>query len=141
MDSGFITYIRNNKKVWRIAALIAVGIFLIAISSSVGNKKEESKSSEMTLEEYKESLEAELVSLCSDIDGVGKCRVFITFERGELNTYKGSSVIETKPPRVLGVTVVCRGADSDYVKAELIDMITALFDIGSNRVAVLKLNS
>jgi hypothetical protein len=132
---------KNNRKAWRVAALIAVGILLILISSSLGEKRNESKTAEVTLEAYKESLERELVSLCSDIDGVGKCRVFITFERGALNTYKGSAVVETKPPRVLGVTVVCRGADSDSVRGALIDMITALFGIGSNRVAVLKLNS
>ena len=141
MVSDFITYMKKNKKAWRVAVLIAVGIFLILISSSPGGKKNEEKTTDITLETYKEALESELVSLCSDIDGVGKCRVFITFERGVLNTYKGSSIVETKPPRVLGVTVVCRGADSDCVRGALIDMITALFDIGSNRVAVLKLNS
>ena len=120
--------------------LIAVGIILIFISSSFGSQKTE-KTNEITLDEYKERLEEDIASICSDVSGVGKCRVFITLERGEQNSYKGSSVIETKPPKVLGVTVVCRGADSDLVRGELTDMLTALFDIGANRVAILKLNS
>ena len=96
---------------------------------------------EITLDEYKELLEAEIESLCSDVSGVGRCRVFITFERGVQDTYKGSNIIESKPPKVLGVTVVCTGGDSDAVKSSVTEMISALFDIGYNRVAVLKLNS
>ena len=95
----------------------------------------------MTLDEYREQLESEVAALCSSVSGVGKCRVFITFERGAASTYRGSSVIETKPPLVLGVSVVCSGGDSDRVRSELTDMLTALFSIGSNRVSVLKLNS
>ena len=141
MNGSFIAFIKENKNFRKAAALIAVGIILIFISSSFGNQKADNKTDEITLDEYKERLEEDISSICSDVSGVGKCRVFITLERGEQNTYKGSSVIETKPPKVLGVTVVCRGADSDYVRSELTDMLTALFDIGANRVAILKLNS
>ncbi len=119
--------------------MIALGIALILLSSSLGTEPKEN-SKVLTLEEYKEKLEAELIDLCQDVDGVGRCKVFVTFERGEQNTYKSGVVVENKPPKVMGVTVICQGADSNYVKNELVDMITALFDIGSNRVAVLKLN-
>lgn len=140
MSNNFFTFIKVNKNLKKALVMIAVGIILIFISSSFGNS--EKKSAEgITLDEYKIRLESEIASICSDVSGVGKCRVIITLERGEQNVYKGSSVIETKPPKVLGVSVVCRGADSDYVRAELTDMLTALFDIGSNRVAILKLNS
>lgn len=140
MNNNFLTFIKKNKNIKKAAILIAVGIILIFISSSFGGETVE-KTSELTLDEYKARLEEDIASICSDVDGVGKCRVFITLERGEQNSYKGSSVIETKPPKVLGVTVVCRGADSDCVRGELTDMLTALFDIGANRVAILKLNS
>lgn len=140
MNANFFTFIKENKNFRRAAIMIALGIILIFISSSFA-KSEDKGSGEITLDEYKERLEDEIASICSDVDGVGKCRVFITLERGEQNVYKGTSVIETKPPRVLGVTVICRGANSDTVRAELTDMLTALFDIGSNRVAILKLNS
>ena len=140
MNANFFTFIKENKNFRRAAIMIALGIILIFISSSFA-KSEDKGSGEITLDEYKERLEDEIASICSDVDGVGKCRVFITLERGEQNVYKGTSVIETKPPKVLGVTVICRGANSDTVRAELTDMLTALFDIGSNRVAILKLNS
>lgn len=140
LDKGFISFIKENKRLVRIAALIAIGVILIFISSAFGSEKKDTDKA-MSLDEYREELESRLESLCHSVDGVGRCRVFVTLERGEQNTYKGSVVIETKPPKVLGVTVVCAGADSDYVKSQLVDMCVALFGIGSNRVAVLKLNS
>ena len=140
LNSNFFKFIKENKNLRKALIMILLGIILIFVSSSF-EKKEKDSQDGITLDEYKLRLENEIASICSDVFGVGKCRVFITLERGEQNVYKGSSVIETKPPKVLGVTVVCRGADSDYVRAELTDMLTALFDVGSNRVAILKLNS
>lgn len=123
------------------ALLILLGLILILSSSFSEDAKNENRNEIVTLDEYKERLEEEIRELCSSVDGVGKCRVTVTFERGEQNVYKGSSVIETKPPRVQGISVVCRGADSDRVRIQLTELLTALFDIGSNRVAILKLNS
>ncbi len=134
----FILYLKENKKIKNILLAVTLGLALVLIFAGSGEK---SDGDAMTLDEYRLRLEDEVASLCSDIEGVGKCRVYITLERGEQNIYKGSSVIETKPPRVLGVTVICRGADSTEVRSELTDMLSALFDIGANRVAVLKLNS
>lgn len=136
----FMQYLKENKKARSIIILILVGAVLILASGSFSKNKDSGKDV-ITLDEYRERLEEEIASICSDVDGVGKCRVYITLERGEQNVYKGSSVIETKPPKVMGVTVICRGADSAAVRGELTEMITALFDIGSNRVAILKLNS
>ena len=123
------------------ALLILLGLILILSSSFSEDAKNENRNEIITLDEYKQRLEEEIRELCSSVDGVGKCRVTVTFERGEQNVYKGSSVIETKPPKVQGISVVCRGADSDRVRIQLTELLTALFDIGSNRVAILKLNS
>lgn len=141
MDKGFVGYIKENKRLWRVILPLALGIILILISSAISKSEGESPGSENTLGEYKEGLEREIADLCSDIEGVGRCRVFITFERGEQSIYKGSSVIETKPPKILGVSVICQGADNQTVRARIVEMITSLFGIGANRVAVLKLNS
>lgn len=133
-----IELFKKRKRLCVSVLLILLGVVLIALSSvNTGGASEE----KISLSEYKKTLEAELEELCSSVRGVGKCRVMVTFERGEENTYKGSSLIETKPPRVLGVSIVCKGADSDSVRAELFEMVGALFDIGSNRISILKLNS
>ena len=138
--AGAMDFIKKNKKTLGVVLLLLLGIFLL-IFSSVGHSSSEGAESVDSLEEYKSRLEAELGELCSSVNGVGRCRVTVTFERGEERVYKGSTLIESKPPKVMGVTVVCKGADSDLVRAELVSMMSALFDIGSNRIAVLKLNS
>ena len=49
-------------------------------------------------------------------------------------------VVRTAEPRVRGVAVVCSGAGSDTVCAEIIEAVTALLDISSARVSVAKMN-
>ena len=127
----------RNKRMLLLLFLLLLGVIMLLFSSQPAES--ETLESE-TLDEYKERLEKELGELCSSVSGVGACRVTVTFERGEEKIYKGSSLLESRPPKVMGVTVVCRGADSDKVRSEVIAMMTALFDIGSNRIAVLKLS-
>ena len=130
---------KEKKRLYTAILLIALGLMLVAFSAVSSSENEGSGGA--GLAEYKAELEERLAELCSSVRGVGKCKVMITFERGEENTYKGSSLIESKPPKVMGVSVICRGADSDDVRRELTTMISALFDIGSNRRSVLKLHS
>lgn len=140
MAENFFTYLKENKKATRLILLLMLGLLLLLIAAPLFEGGEV-KTTEKSLAEYKEELEAELSELCSSVSGVGRCRVTVTFERGAENTYKGSALIESRPPRVMGIAVVCRGADSDTVRAELTEMLSALFELGSNRIAVLKLNS
>lgn len=49
-------------------------------------------------------------------------------------------VVRTAEPRVRGVAVVCSGAGSDTVCAEIVEAVTALLDISSARVSVAKMN-
>lgn len=128
-----VTFFKGKKKIALILVLVSLGLMLVALSSvSSPNESEQAG-----LSEYKEELEKRLEKLCSEVDGVGRCSVMVTFSRGEENTYKGSQLTESKPPRVLGVTVVCDGGESAAVRARLSQMLCALFDIGANRVAVL----
>ena len=132
-----IEFAAKNKRMMLLLVLLLLGVGMILFSSPASEREDEQRE---TLDEYKMRLEEELEELCSSVRGVGACRVTVTFERGEERVYKGSSLLESRPPKVMGVTVVCKGADSDKVKQEIIAMMTALFDIGSNRIAVLKLN-
>ena len=130
-----MSYLKENKKAVVILLCLAVGILFISFGSSDSAGKDD----ELSLSEYKAMLEAELEEVCSSVSGVGKCRVVITFASGEEYTYKGTNLTNSKPPVVMGITVICDGADSDRVSSEIVRMMTSLFDIGTNRVAVLKL--
>ena len=138
MDNVRFAYLKGRGRYILIALAAIVGVLLISFS---GGSDEDYKEENDSLEIYREKLESELGALCASVDGVGRCRVFITFARGEANSFKGSAVVETKPPLVMGVSVVCDGGDSERVKSELVRMICAMFDVGTNRVAVMKLNS
>lgn len=129
----------KNKKTLLLCVVLIFGVAFLVISPD--SDKNEVVAENTDLSQYKAELESELENICSSVEGVGKCRVIVTFERGAENTYKGSALVESKPPRVMGVSIVCKGADSSAVRAKLIEMMTSLFDIGSNRVSVLKLNS
>ena len=122
-----------------VVLIAAVGVALVLFSLD-GTKEEEIEKSSQSLAEYKAELERELESACSSIRGVGRCEVIVTFSRGAENTYKGTNLIESKPPEVMGVSVICEGADSDEVRAGIVGMMSSLFSIGTNRVSVMKLN-
>ena len=133
------TALGNKRTFVIILALAAIGILLLCLPGDAGSSAGESKSTSEELSEYKLRLEAELADTCSSVAGVGNCRIMVTFERGAENVYKGSQLVESSPPRVSGVTVVCDGGASQSVKVTLTEMLSALFGIGKNRIAVLEL--
>ena len=134
--SSFRGVFTKNKKTVLIVGLIVFGLLL----SLVFGADKKSDEAEESLEEYKIRMESELEKLCSSIDGVGKCSVTLSFSKGAESTYKSGKLIETKPPKILGVAVACKGANSAKVRQSLSELFTSLFDIPTNRIAILKLN-
>jgi len=126
----------KGKQITLLLVALVLGVCILL----VGRKEEKNEITVDTLSEYKLALEDELEEICSSVKGVGKCKVSVSFSRGEEKSYKGSQLIETRPPEVLGVIVVCKGADSDGVRRALTELITSLYAIPSTRVAILKLN-
>ncbi len=49
-------------------------------------------------------------------------------------------IVKIAQPKIRGVAVVCQGADSDIVKQQIINTVTALLDISSAEVSVAKMN-
>lgn len=133
---GEILKVFKKNKILAAVILIALSIMLALALSSDG---ESTEGGEITLAEYKLKVEGELAELCSSVDGVGKCYVYVTFEKGSESTYKSGNLIETRPPKIMGVSVVCRGAENARVKSELTELFTSIFGIGANRVKILKL--
>ncbi len=134
-----ITRLGKDKKLVAVLFILAIGVLLLIASASDGNNEKGSR--DVTLDEYGKRLEASLENFCSSVEGVGKCRVMVTFEEGAIYEYKSGNLISSTPPRVKGITVLCRGGDSMAVKAELSEMLAGLFEIGKNRICVLKLSS
>ena len=115
-STGLIDFFKKDKKRILLAAAALFGIALAILFSSPSSEKD---GEDYTLSEYKAELEDELGEMCAAIKGVGRCRVTVSFSEGESLEYKGSTLIGSKPPRVLGVCVICDGADREDVKNEI----------------------
>ena len=134
---GAIEFLKKTPGLLRMGALLFIGVFLLIYASS--EAKNESADVQNDLESYGTALEARLEALCSQIEGVGRAEVMLTFESGALSEYKGSTQIGTSPPKVLGVTVLCTGGGDAEIRAELTGMLSALLGVGASRVSVLRL--
>ncbi len=141
LSKGLLSFVKEKKGIAIAFIFMLLGVILIFSSSLFdADENKDAANTEKSAEEYRLYLEEELEGFCEQIEGVGRCRVFLTIEINKTDSYKSYYVSETSPPAVLGITVLCEGADSDAVKKNLTQMLAALFGIGSNRISVLKLN-
>lgn len=117
---------------------------------------------------YIAELEKKLSDMISLINGAGNSKVIITLEcdyetvyakDGSLSKDDNSTdedseyiiidsekkqnglLLKTVTPKVRGVAVVCEGGDNQYVRNAVTEMLTAVLDVGVNRISVSKLNS
>ena len=104
-----------------IIILLGVGLLLITL----GGKKENETEKTPTKNE-----EERLADLCSSLDGVGECRVFIAYEERQISY---SSRTETV---IVGIAVLCEGGKNDNVRARLTSLIDGLYGIGTNRIKI-----
>lgn len=161
----------DGKKVKIICAVGLVGIILIAMSSLFQTDKSKSNVEDDTAVDYSsysKETEQKLTDIVSSISGVGECKVMITFETGSENVYATDSetksddnsaddkseyvlynssngekalLIKEKYPAVGGVSIVCDGGDDETVREAIINTVTSLFNISTNRVSVSKIKS
>ncbi len=124
-----------------VAICLVLGVFLLALSGTESCRISSEDTAALAKEQntYEASLEERIEALCSSVEGVGVCRVMITFESGERTVYDGSKVSAVCPAQVQGVTVVCDGGNDPVVCRRLSDMLSALFGIGTHRVVILPL--
>ena len=117
--SSFVSFLRGRRVAVLFAVLLVVGAFL-----AFPDWGEAQTAAELTDEER-------LATLFSSIEGVGECKVYITY----------SSSSHSSSVRVESVAVVCRGASSVAVRSELTAIITSLYGIGANRISISKMKN
>lgn len=122
-NSGFLGFLKKQGLVWKIIVPVALGLLLVLAGRGAD-------SGEVSIQT---DTEEEIASLCSSVDGVGRCIVIITYS--EEYGYYGA----TGEREVLGVAIACEGGGSVSVRRRLTDMMCALFGIGANRVCVERL--
>lgn len=114
-DKSFFDFLRSGTSTLKISAALLIGAILILIVFLLFPGEE--KRAEGT---------DELTELCSEIEGVGECRVSVSYKNGGEEVY--------------AVAIVCEGADDPYVRARLVELFSSLYGIGANRISVLKIS-
>ena len=108
----------------KIALLIGLGLLLIFFGMG-GDTADTS--------ERVDTLETDITELCSSLEGVGQCRVLVTYEERSLGYGKGTESV------ISGIAVVCEGGESVAVKQRVSSVLSSVFGIGANRIRVEKL--
>jgi stage III sporulation protein AG len=116
-----------SSGLWKVGLLFALGLVLIAFGTGYTNNDNESLPTSV------DALENRLADLCSSVEGVGECRILITYEE-EREGYSSKTVSV-----ISGIAVVCEGGDLPQVKSRVTELITSIFGIGANRVRIEKL--
>lgn len=105
----------EGNRIWLIG-LMLLGLILILI----GNEQTGEKIAVTQTEEMRAT------EMCAMMDGVGDCRVMMTYRPDSDEVY--------------AVLVLCDGAESVAVRERITSLFTSLYGIGSHRVEIEKLN-
>lgn len=131
----------ENPKFIRIAVIVGIcAVLLIFISSYIDS---DIFSKSVDTDEYCTALEESLLSVITQIEGVGNAKIFLTMDNDGENVYLNNSDTKTQSitPVVRGVVVVCDGGDDPVVVNRVMSAITKSLDINSSKVCVTKLSN
>lgn len=145
--------------------LLGIVLMLIPQREKVQDERPVEQSSERETEEI--ALEDRLEQILSHMDGVGKVEVLLTLETGTAYQYQtdiqthtketdsevqketvlasdGSGrqvpiTVRTTYPTYQGALVLCQGADSAAVRLDVINAVSDLTGLGSDKISVIKM--
>ncbi|MDE6659692.1 MAG: hypothetical protein K2K01_06220 [Eubacterium sp.] len=160
---------QKSSKTKILVAVGIIGILLILLSEiSLPKSKQETEVTKTDYTAYVNELDEKLNNLISSIDGVGTCKVMITLkstsesvyakniqnsqsdssasQNSEYVIYDGKDgdtpiLIQENFPEIEGIAIVCNGGDNIAVREKVIQCISSLFNISSNRISVSKLGN
>ncbi len=146
--------------------IILIVISSVVQSPKKEETKDSTASHEFSESEYTEALEKKLEGMISSLNGAGRTKVIVTldcdyetvyakdgkYSQNEKSSDENSEYIiidsdkaesglllKTVTPKVRGVAVLCEGGDAPAVKSAVSDMLSALLDVGVNRISVSKI--
>ena len=151
-----------NKFRWP-CLILFVGIILLLIPNGSSKKPEQ----EGIIEKGDNilSVEETLSEILSMVQGAGKVRVMLTVSSGEETLYQNNCLISENgnekqdtvimtdsernekglvrkviPPEYLGAIIVCQGADDPTVRLNLIEAVSNVTGLRSDKISILKMN-
>lgn len=153
-------FLSKKKNITLIYIIVIIGVLLLSISSFLPQDEPKSDTASAALNE---KLEQRLSEALSQIRGVGKAHVLITYkstassvtakdtressssastDREEKNVIIGSGsaqrpfVLKEEMPKVMGVIVVAEGGNDAGIKREIIQAVKALTGASANNIGV-----
>lgn len=138
------------KKYWYIPLMILIGLFFMlrtehpkTVETSVGQVLEQN---------YLHETETRIIEMLRSIEGAGECKVTISLsskgiyeyvrEDGEVlvirdeNGKESPVLIREGTPEIAGVTIASSGAGSASIRNNIIQAVSTLLGIGSNKICV-----
>ena len=156
------TFLSQKKNITIVYVIVIIGIIMLSFPSLfTADEVPEEESGFMQMKDMEKDME----KILSEIYGVGKCRVLITYKstseyvpakdtsisEGEnsrntdeknLVTGSGSNekpfIVKEKMPEIQGALVVCSGGENTRVKNDVINAVCALTGLPQNRVKVFR---
>ena len=129
-----------------IAGLLGMGCILL---SGHTPQKQESVQAGICAEDYRRTLEEQLTSLLSGMEGVGRAQVLVTLAGGEayhyadtgtrLSASREALLENVSCPGVTGVVVVCEGGGTPVIQERVTRAVKTACGISGSRVYVAKL--
>lgn len=141
-----------KKYRWPVLVLI-LGLVLLMLPT--GSKTEKKAEAPRQTQAPQPDIQAQLEAILSQIQGVGKVKVMLTQAAGERYVYQfdedtgketviitdgdrnESPVIsQVLPPEFLGAIIVCQGAKEPAVKLAVVEAVSKLTGLSSDRISV-----
>ena len=146
-----------------LAALLGVILLLIGGIGGLDDrtKEDDSKTSvtELDANAFANEVETRVEAICSQIAGVGEVRAVVTLSGGYRAVYatdsrfsdnsyqnelvltgSGSSesaiLVGYENPDIAGIGIVCTGGDDPVVRASILRLVSAAFDVGSHKIYI-----
>ena len=146
--------------------ILVVGILLMIVPTG---EKGPASEDEQAHEEPSEDISLLLEDIIRHIDGAGDARVLLSMECGPVNKYQTNTetqnsengehhisdtvlvssgsgtedalVISVTYPTYRGAIVICEGADKASVRLDVIEAVSSLTGLSSDKIAVIKMSS
>ena len=157
--STFLEKLRKDKKTIFIILIGFLGMVLILFSPNDSEKKKVVDQVE-TVNYNSDNIQDEVEEMIESIKGAGKTKVYITYESDSEHVYamnideksdgsdlhykseyiitddENGLILKVIYPKVRGVAVICEGGGDPLVKEKIYSVISALFDISTNKISV-----
>lgn len=141
------------KKNWYIPLVIISGVLVMLFGA---DRREVIAADASVDSNYVSETEQRIAEMLRGIEGVGECRVTITLSSGGKKEYvreEGSVLVITdkdgnqsavvsreNAPEIAGVTIATRGAGSTVVRNNIIESVSTVLGIGTNKICVVSIS-